>query len=49
LLSSAADLNAFMASLVVIATVVVRSEMPPDAAPAINAEAMICSLGASVI
>jgi hypothetical protein len=49
LLSAPADLNAFMASLAVIATDVIRWDTPPDAAPAINAEAMTSSLGASVI
>jgi hypothetical protein len=49
LLSAPADLNAFMASLLVIATDVLRWEIPPDAATAISAEAMTSSLGASDI
>ena len=36
-----------MASLAVIATDVLRWEIPPDAAPAISAEAMTSSFGAS--
>jgi hypothetical protein len=49
LLSAPADLNAFTASLAVIATAVLRWETLPDAAPAISVEAMTSSLGASVI
>lgn len=49
LLSAPADLNAFIASLLVIATAVLRWEIPPDAAPAISAEPMTFSLGASLI
>ena len=49
LLRAPADLNAFMASLAVIATDVLRWEIPPDAAPAISAEAMTSSFGASAI
>ena len=41
--------NAFMASWVVMATDVVRSKTSPEAAPAISADAMTCSLLAAVI
>ena len=49
LLRVPADLNAFTASLAVIATDVLKWEIPPDAAPAISAEAMTSSFGASAI
>jgi hypothetical protein len=47
--SAPADLNAFTASLAVIASDVFRWEIPPDAAATISAEAITSSFGASVI